>query len=79
MKSGTDYLLGQLLSLIFYIMTLIIYNRARREYAGGKIADAINLIMMFLAILLLADSADYFLQIIISVGDDIKLIIKILL
>ena len=79
MESGTDYLLGQLLSLIFYIMTLIIYNRARREYAGGKIADAINLIMMFLAILLLADSADYFLQMFISVGDDIKLIIKILL
>ena len=79
MESGNDYLLGQLLSLVFYIMTLIIYNRARREYAGGKIADAINLIMMFLAILLLADSADYFLQLFISVGDDIKLIIKILL
>ncbi|MEK6196003.1 MAG: hypothetical protein N2F24_17435, partial [Deltaproteobacteria bacterium] len=62
MNSGADYLLGQLLSLIFYIMTLIIYNRARKEYAGGKIADAINLIMIFLAILLIADSADYFLQ-----------------
>ena len=47
MNSGADYLLGQLLSLIFYIMTLIIYNRARKEYAGGKIADAINLIMIF--------------------------------
>ena len=79
MKGGTDYLLGQLLSLVFYIMTLIIYNRVRREYAGGKIADAINLIMMFLAILLLADSADYFLRIFVSVGDDVELIIKILL
>ena len=78
MKSGADYLLGQLLSLIFYIMTLIIYNRARKEYAGGKIADAINLIMIFLAILLIADSADYFLQAFLSVGDDIELIIKIL-
>ena len=79
MKSGTEYLLGQLLSLIFYIMTLVIYNRVRREYAGGKIADAVNLIMMFLAILLLADSVDYFLQVFISVGDDIELITKILL
>ncbi len=79
MNSGADYLLGQLLSLIFYIMTLIIYNRARKEYAGGKIADAINLIMIFLAILLIADSADYFLQAFLSVGDDIELIIKILL
>lgn len=79
MESGTDYLLGQLLSLIFYIMTLIIYNRARKEYAGGKIADAINLIMMFLAILLITDSIDYFIQAFLAVGDDIKLIIKILL
>jgi serine/threonine protein kinase/flagellar biosynthesis GTPase FlhF len=79
MESGTDYLLGQLLSLIFYTMTLIIYNRARREYAGGKIANAINLIMMFLAILLITDSADYFLQAFLSVGDDIELIVKILL
>ena len=68
MESGTDYLLGQLLSLIFYIMTLIIYNRVRREYAGGKIADAINLIMMFLAILLITDSIDYFLQAFFSAG-----------
>ncbi len=79
MTSGADYLLGQLLSLIFYIMTLIIYNRARKEYAGGKIADAINLIMIFLAILLITDSADYFSQAFLSVGDDIELIIKILL
>ena len=71
MESGTDYLLGQLLSLIFYIMTLIIYNRARREYTGGRIADAINLIMMFLGILILADAVDYFLQIFVSVGGDI--------
>jgi len=78
MKSGMDYLLGQLLSLVFYIMTLIIYNRARREYVGGKIADAINLIMIFLAILLLADAIDYFLAALLPVGADTTLIIKIL-
>ena len=79
MESGSDYLLGQLLSLVFYVMTLIIYNRARREYVGGKIADAINLIMIFLAILLVADTTDYFLKAFLPVGDDVTLIIKILL
>ena len=55
MKGGMDYWLGQLLSLIFYIMTLIVYNRARKEYVGGKIAAAINLIMVFLLILFVND------------------------
>ncbi len=34
MKGGMDYWLGQLLSLIFYIMTLIVYNRARKEFVN---------------------------------------------
>jgi len=46
-----DYLLAQSLSLFFYIITLLVYNRARKEYAGGKIAAAINLIMVSLVIL----------------------------
>lgn len=79
MKSGVDYWLGQLLSLIFYIMTIIVYNRARREYVGGKIAAAINLIMVFLAILLLTDFVDYFLVTLVPLGDDIITILKILL
>jgi len=74
-----DYLLGQVLSLIFYIMTLVIYYRARKEYVGGKIAAAIKLIMIFLAILFLADFVDYFFVMLLPLDRDTVLIIKILL
>ncbi|MBL0716806.1 MAG: hypothetical protein JJV89_02045 [Desulfosarcina sp.] len=74
-----DYLLAQSLSLFFYIITLLVYNRARKEYPGGKIAAAINLIMVSLVILFLCDFADYFFPIIFPIADDTILIIKILL
>ncbi len=79
MKGNMDYLLGQALSLIFYIMTLVIYYRARKEYVGGKIAAAIKLIIIFLAILFLADFADYFFIMLLPIDRDTVLIIKILL
>jgi serine/threonine-protein kinase len=46
---------------------------------GGKIAAAINLIMIFLAILLLSDFVDYFFILILPLGQDTILISKILL
>jgi serine/threonine-protein kinase len=79
MKVGMDYLLAQSLSLVFYIITLVVYNRARKEYVGGKIAAAINLIMIFMVILLLSDFVDYFFVLILPLGQDIILISKILL
>jgi serine/threonine protein kinase len=79
MKGGMDYWLGQLLSLIFYIMTIVVYNRARKEYVGGKIAAAINLIMVFLLILFVNDFVDYFLITIAPVEPDIVTILKIFL
>ena len=60
MSGGVDYWLGQLLSLVFYLMTIIVYNRAKKEYVGGKIAAAINLIMVCLVILFFTDFVDYF-------------------
>ena len=48
METSYNYWLAQLLILVFYIMTLIIYNRAKNEYVGGKIGAAIKLIMIFL-------------------------------
>ena len=74
-----DYMLAQSLSLLFYIMTLMIYNRARKEYAGGKIAAAINLVMLFMVFVFLSDFADYFLIRIFHFADDTVLIIKLLL
>lgn len=78
-NSMMDYLIAQLLILVFYIITLAVYNRARKEYVGGKIAAAINLIMIFLAILLLSDFVDYFFILILPRGQDTILISKILL
>jgi serine/threonine-protein kinase len=74
-----DYLIAQLLILVFYIITLVVYNRAKKEYVGGKIAAAINLIMIFLAILLLSDFVDYFFILILPLAQDTILILKIIL
>jgi len=71
--------MAQLLILVFYIMTLLIYNRARNEYIGGKIGAAINLIMGFLLVLFISDLADYFLFLILPSHEDLVQIIKILL
>jgi tRNA A-37 threonylcarbamoyl transferase component Bud32 len=79
MENSLNYWLAQLLILVFYIMTLLIYNRARNEYIGGKIGAAINLIMGFLLILFLSDLVDYFLFLILPNREDIVQIIKILL
>ena len=69
----------QLLILVFYVMTLLIYNRARNEYIGGKIGAAINLIMGFLLILFLSDLVDYFLILALPGQQDSVQITKILL
>jgi len=79
MDNGLNYWLAQLLILVFYVMTLLIYNRARNEYIGGKIGAAINLIMGFLLVLFLSDLVDYFLLLIIPGQEDIVQIVKILL
>lgn len=79
MNGGVDYWLGQLLSLVFYLMTIIVYNRAKKEYVGGKIAAAINLIMVCLVILFFTDFIDYFLLKLVPLGKDTITILKILL
>ena len=79
MKSNLDYMLAQSLSLVFYFITLVVYNRARKEYVGGKIAAAINLIMVFMIVLLLADFVDYFSGLILPLAQDTILILKIIL
>jgi serine/threonine protein kinase/cbb3-type cytochrome oxidase subunit 3 len=79
MSGGVDYWLGQLLSLVFYLMTIIVYNRAKKEYVGGKIAAAINLIMVCLLILFFTDFIDYFLLKLVPLERDTITILKILL
>ena len=79
MNGGVDYWLGQLLSLVFYLMTIVVYNRAKKEYVGGKIGAAINLIMVCLVILFFTDFIDYFLLKLVPLGKDTITILKILL
>lgn len=79
MESNFNYWLAQLLILIFYIMTLFIYNRARNEYIGGKIGAAIKLIMIFMVILFLSDIVDYFFIMMLPSDRETILIVKILL
>ena len=74
-----DYWLAALLSLIFCMITILVYNRARKEYSGGKIAAAINMILVFLIILFIADLIDYFSHFLFPMGKDTLLIVKITL
>jgi len=47
-----------LFTLLIYILILVIFNKARKKYAGGKVGDVINLILVTTSLLFVAD---YFL------------------
>jgi len=79
MQTNMDYLLAQSLSLVFYIITLVVYRQARKKYVGGKIAAAIKLVMIFMVILFIADFVDYFFVLFFPLNPDTILIIKIVL
>jgi tRNA A-37 threonylcarbamoyl transferase component Bud32 len=69
---------AQAFILVLYVITLVVYNRAKKEYVGGKIGAAINLIMVFVAFLFLSDYVDYFLSSLLPLGDQAKFSVKIL-
>lgn len=79
MKGNVDYLLAQLLSLVFGVITLATYHRARRAYAGGKVGAALHLVFLFLVVLLVADLVDYFLPLVLPADSDLPLIGKMIL
>ena len=70
--------IAQAFILVLYVITLVIYNRAKKEYIGGKIGAAINLIMVFVAFLFLSDYVDYFVSSLLPLGDEAKFSVKIL-
>jgi tRNA A-37 threonylcarbamoyl transferase component Bud32 len=70
--------IAQAFILILYILTLVIYNRAKKEYVGGKIGAAINLIMVFVAFLFLSDYVDYFVSSLLPLGEQARFSVKIL-
>ena len=78
MISSKNPWIAQAFILVLYIITLIIYNRAKKEYVGGKIGAVIKLIMVFVAFLFLSDYVDYFLSSLLPLGDEAKFGVKIL-
>ncbi len=78
MSDSASRLVAQAFILGLYVITLIIYNRAKKEYVGGKIGAAINLIMVFVTFLFLSDYVDYFLSSLLPLGEQAKFSFKIL-
>jgi tRNA A-37 threonylcarbamoyl transferase component Bud32 len=79
MEGNKGYWVAQALILAFYVITLVIYNRAKTEYAGGKIGAAVNMIMVFVALLFVSDYVDYFLSSLLPIGEQGKFNIMVLL
>ncbi|MEA2082944.1 MAG: hypothetical protein U9O82_01635 [Thermodesulfobacteriota bacterium] len=42
-------------TLVIYILILMAFNRARKKYSGGKVGDVINLILVTVILLFIAD------------------------
>jgi tRNA A-37 threonylcarbamoyl transferase component Bud32 len=78
MDTSKHYWIAQAFVLVLYVSTLMVYNRAKKEYVGGKIGAAINLIMVFVAFLFLADYVDYFISTLLPIGEETRFSLKIL-
>jgi tRNA A-37 threonylcarbamoyl transferase component Bud32 len=78
MEVGESPWVAQAFILVLYVITLIVYSRAKKEYVGGKIGASINLIMVFVAFLFLSDYVDYFLSSILPLSEDARFSVKIL-
>ena len=78
MVGGKNPWIAQAFILVLYVLTLVIYSRAKKEYVGGKIGAAINLIMVFVAFLFLSDYVDYFVGSILPLGEQARFSVKIL-
>ncbi|UCG14684.1 MAG: serine/threonine protein kinase [Deltaproteobacteria bacterium] len=78
MEGNNSPWVAQAFILVLYVITLMVYNRAKKEYVGGKIGAAINLIMVFVAFLFLSDYVDYFLSTLLPLSDEAKFSVKIL-
>lgn len=44
-----------ILTLVIYLLIVIAFNKARSKYSGGKIGDVINLILITVILLFVAD------------------------
>ncbi|MBF0111869.1 MAG: hypothetical protein HQK74_03950 [Desulfamplus sp.] len=44
-------------TLIIYMIIIFVFNKARKKYSGGKVGEVINLILVTVALLFVADYA----------------------
>ena len=44
-----------LFTLVIYILILVAFNKARAKYAGGKVGSVVNLILITVVLLFIAD------------------------
>ncbi len=44
-------------TLFIYIIIMFVFNKARKKYAGGKVGQVINLILVTVTLLFIADYA----------------------
>ncbi len=44
-------------TLVIYMIIIFVFNKARKKYAGGKVGEVINLIIVTVALLFIADYA----------------------
>lgn len=42
-------------TLVIYMIIIFVFNKARKKYAGGKVGEVINLIIVTVALLFVAD------------------------
>ncbi len=44
-----------LFTLVIYMIIIFVFNKARKKYAGGKVGEVINLILITVILLFIAD------------------------
>lgn len=42
-------------NLVLYVLIVVAFNKARNRYAGGKVGDMINLVLLTVVLLFLSD------------------------
>jgi hypothetical protein len=71
----TAQMIISIFTLVIYLIIIFVFNKARIRYAGGKVGKVINLILITVCLLFVADYVTIFDQII---GPEILDIIKAL-
>ena len=51
----TTQLIISVFTLIIYLIIIFVFNKARKKYSGGKVGKVINLILVTVCLLFIAD------------------------